>query len=98
MPYEPTSPDALRIYMAAAIYRGVLPHSIDQPSQVVIKRTALGAFRIMPSERQDVNSWFLEDLAICLYDGQSELWYVRLQDGVIVRVRDTEDGFVVVPN
>jgi hypothetical protein len=96
MLYEPTSTDAWRVYAAAATHHGVLPNTVDQPNQGVVKRTSLGAFRIMPSERQDVNSRLPEDLAICMYDKHTEFWYVRLQDGAIVKVAGNEAGQLVV--
>jgi hypothetical protein len=95
MVYEPTSSDAMSVYMIAANHHVVLPNPIDQPNQADVKRTSLGAFRIMPRERHEASGRRLEDIAICMYDKKNELWYVRLQDGAIVKVRDLGDGLVV---
>jgi hypothetical protein len=95
---EPTANDGVSIYIvAAAAHYHRPPHAIEQPSLSRIKQTALGVYRVLAPMQRDDNGQLLEDLAICMYDKDLELWHMRLQDGAIVKVARAEAGqFVVV--
>lgn len=98
MPYQPTPQDALSVYIFAAKHHAALANAIDQPSQADVKQTTLCAFRILAKERCDASGMDLADVAICLYDKVTSLWFVRFQVGTILMLSRQDNGFSIVEN
>ena len=93
--YEPTPFEAIDAYIATTHYH--VPLSIvGQPLLVNVKQTSLNVFRMLPIEKEDASGRLLDDVALCLYDKPTKQWLVRLQDGTIMLVSNTGDGFVVM--
>src|SRR5262245_22780533 len=93
MPFDPTALDAIDVYVAAAASYRMPINALERPTPSRVKQISTHVFRILLPTQGDASSGQPEGIAICLYDRRSRLWYVRLQDGVILRVaHDGENG------
>jgi hypothetical protein len=85
MPYVPNVLDAVDIYTAAACSL-MPPSKVESLTPSQVKQTTNYVFHMMGQTKHDTTLSLVETIAICLYDKWGELWYVRLQDGTIMKV------------